>query len=120
MIKASKQPTGLGSTHPRAGRPISTTLPEAPDFGDQTTGGEGLHVADLEARVRRQVLPPVRENPDAPASAQTTAPRTEGFAPHLADTPLRMLVADATPASTRTPGVTASAVAGLLSRMGVE
>jgi DNA-binding NarL/FixJ family response regulator len=83
-------------------------------------GGEGLKVRDPEARLRRRVHLPGRENVDAPGSTRPSASGTEGFAPLLADPPLRILVADAIPASTRTPGVTASAVAALLSRMGVE
>jgi DNA-binding CsgD family transcriptional regulator len=77
-------------------------------------------VGDPEARLRRRVLLPGRENSDAPASARPGASWAEGFAPLVADPPLRILVADAMAASTRTPGVTASAVAAVLSRMGVE
>ena len=123
MIDTHDQSTGPASTRGRAKRPNCPTLPRPSESNHQLRGrmpGDGLKVSDTETRPTRRVLLPSRESADVPVSARPTASGTESFPPLLADPPLRILVDDAMPPSTRTAGVTASAVAGLLSRMGID
>jgi DNA-binding NarL/FixJ family response regulator len=88
-------------------------------------GGEVIDVREQGARPNSRVLVPVREkvpvreNLRSDVIARPSASWTESFTPLSVDRPFRILVTDTMPASARTPGVAASAVAALLSRMGV-
>jgi DNA-binding NarL/FixJ family response regulator len=120
VIETRTLSTALASKRVTNGSSGSATLPNASDFDHQHPGDEVVEVAESEAQLKRRVRVPAGESLKSTASPRPSASGTEGLVPLLADPPLRILVADAMSASPRTPGVTASAVAALLSRMGVE